>query len=91
MNTGVMFAALALPEMILGPISGWLVDRTGSKLVTLIGFTLLCLALFSFVIPVGPATPKQIAILVSVLIFNGYYLPRGINQDAQRRLLGHLL
>jgi len=67
-----MFAALSLPEMILGPVTGWLVDRAGSKIVALIGFIALCPALFLLVIPTGPATSRQIAALVGILIYNGY-------------------
>ena len=67
-----MFAALAVPQMILSPVSGWFVDRVGSKLVAVIGFITLCPALFLLAIPTGPATLGQISSLVAVLMFNGY-------------------
>lgn len=67
-----MFAALAVPEMILGPVAGWIVDHYGSKLAALIGFISLCPAMFLLVIPTGPATSTQIIILVAILLFNGY-------------------
>jgi nitrate/nitrite transporter NarK len=72
LTTGAMFAALAVPEMILGPVAGWIVDKYGSKLAGLIGFMVLCPSLFLLVIPTGPATPTQIVMFVGILIINGY-------------------
>jgi len=72
LTSGAMFAALAVPEMVLGPIAGWTVDRYGSKLAALIGFVFLCPGLFLLVIPTGPATPAQIVMLVGILIINGH-------------------
>jgi nitrate/nitrite transporter NarK len=72
LTSGAMFAALAVPEIILGPVAGLIVDKYGSKLAALIGFVSLCPALFLLVVPSGPATPRQITILVAILLFNGY-------------------
>lgn len=72
MTSGAVFAALAVPEIVLGPVAGWIVDHYGSKVTAFIGFTLLCPALFLLVIPTGPATAIQIIILVAILFFNGY-------------------
>jgi nitrate/nitrite transporter NarK len=67
-----MFAALAIPEMILGPVAGWIVDKYGSKRAAFIGFMALCPAMYLMIIPTGPATPTQIIILVVILFLNGY-------------------
>lgn len=64
---------MAVPEMVLGPVAGWIVDNYGSKLTAIIGFTVLCPAIFLLVIPTGPATASQILILVAILLFNGYF------------------
>lgn len=74
LTSGAMFAALAVPEMILGPVAGWIVDNYGSKLAALIGFVTLCPGLFLLVIPTGPATASQIGSLVAILLFVGYIM-----------------
>jgi nitrate/nitrite transporter NarK len=74
LTSGSVFCALALPEMLLGPLSGWLTDRYGTKLVALFGFLALCPALFLLIIPMGPATPAQILSLIGILALNGYTL-----------------
>jgi nitrate/nitrite transporter NarK len=71
LTSGAMFAALAVPEMILGPVAGWIVDNYGSKLAALIGFVTLCPGLFLLIIPTGPATAGQIGSLVTILLFVG--------------------
>jgi len=71
LTSGAMFTAVALPEVVFGPIAGWIVDRYGSKLTALIGYLLVCLGLFLLVIPTGPASPSQIIILIAILVFNG--------------------
>ena len=71
LTSGAMFAALAIPETVLGPIAGWMVDNYGSKLAALIGFAFLCPSLFLLASPTGPATPSQIIMFVGILIING--------------------
>jgi nitrate/nitrite transporter NarK len=71
LTSGAMFAALAVPEIILGPIAGWIVDNHGSKLTALIGFITLCPGMFLLVLPHGPATASQISSLVFILLFTG--------------------
>lgn len=71
LTSGAMFAAVAIPEMILGPVAGWIVDHYGSKRAALIGFVALCPALFLLIIPTGPATPVQIISLIVILLLNG--------------------
>ena len=72
LTSGAMFAAVSLPEMTLGPVAGWVVDRYGTKRAALIGYASLCPALFLLILPTGPATPTQIISLVAILSFNGY-------------------
>jgi nitrate/nitrite transporter NarK len=71
LEIGAMFAALAVPEVILGPVGGWIVDNYGSKLAGLIGFTLLCPAMCVLVLPTGPATSQQISLFVGLLLVAG--------------------
>ena len=73
LTSGAMFAALAVPEMILGPVAGWIVDHYGSKLAALIGFVTLCPGMFLLVLPHGPPTAPQITSLVFILLFIGYF------------------
>lgn len=71
LTSGAAFIALALPEVVLGPVSGLIVDRYGPRLAALIGYITLCPSLFLFILPTGPASPSQIALLIAVLTFNG--------------------
>jgi MFS family permease len=73
-TSGAMFAAVAVPEMLLGPLAGWLVDRVGPKIVAFFGFLTLAPGIFLMSIPAGPATPTQIISFIGVLILNGYYV-----------------
>ena len=66
-----MFAAIYVPEMVLGPVAGWLVDRVGPKLVASIGFVTLCPGLLLLALPTGPATTTQVVSLVIILLLNG--------------------
>jgi len=72
LTSGAAFASLAVPEIVLGPVAGWVVDRYGSKLSALIGFLPLCPLLFLLVIPQAPASPMQIFMLILLLLLNGY-------------------
>ncbi|KAI4209148.1 MAG: hypothetical protein LQ351_007900 [Letrouitia transgressa] len=38
LNAGLLFIALVLPYLLLGPVAGWAVDRYGTKLVSVMGF-----------------------------------------------------
>jgi len=71
LTSGAMFSALAIPEIILGPVSGWIVDKYGSKFCALLGFISLCPLLCLLVIPTGPANAPQIFLLTSLLVLNG--------------------
>ncbi|OJJ33487.1 hypothetical protein ASPWEDRAFT_115097 [Aspergillus wentii DTO 134E9] len=41
LQTGLIFAALQAPNMLLSPLCGWLRDRMGTRLPTAVGFILL--------------------------------------------------
>jgi len=73
LQIGTMFAALAVPEIILGPVAGWIVDNYGSKLAGLIGFISLCPSMCLLVLPAGPATSAQIGLFVGLLLLAGYF------------------
>lgn len=38
LNAGLLFIALVLPYLVLGPVAGWAVDRYGTKPAAVIGF-----------------------------------------------------
>ncbi|KAL8948454.1 MAG: hypothetical protein Q9222_005362 [Ikaeria aurantiellina] len=38
LKSGLLFIALVLPYLLLGPVAGWLVDRYGSKPAAVLGF-----------------------------------------------------
>jgi nitrate/nitrite transporter NarK len=71
LTSGAVFVALSLPEMALGPVAGWLVDKYGSKVTAGIGFLGILPAIILLVLPTGPATTSQIVSLVAILFFNG--------------------
>jgi Na+/melibiose symporter-like transporter len=70
--TGGMFAARCVPEIILAPFAGWIVNRHGTKVGAVIGLIPLCPALFLLSAPKGPAIPSQIGMLISILFLNGF-------------------
>lgn len=45
LRAGLLFIAIVLPYLLLGPVAGWAVDRYGPKPVSTIGFGHLALAL----------------------------------------------
>lgn len=45
LKAGLLFIAIVLPYLILGPIAGWAVDRYGPKPASTIGFSYLALVL----------------------------------------------
>lgn len=48
LETGLFLAAASVITLVLAPLSGWLSDKVGSRLLCTVGMTLLCLALFLF-------------------------------------------
>ena len=71
MTSGAAFIALSVPEMVVGPLSGLIVDRYGPRLAALIGFISLCPSMLLFTLPTGPTSPSQVFLLIAVLVFNG--------------------
>ncbi|KAL9045246.1 MAG: hypothetical protein Q9214_001682 [Letrouitia sp. 1 TL-2023] len=55
LNAGLLFIALVLPYLLLGPVAGWAVDRFGTKTVSVVGFGYLVpvLVLLRWVRPGG--------------------------------------
>ncbi|KAI2466182.1 MFS transporter-like protein [Annulohypoxylon bovei var. microspora] len=45
LNAGLLFIALDVPYLILGPVAGWAVDRYGAKVASVLGFGYLVPAL----------------------------------------------
>lgn len=41
LKSGLLFIALIVPSLLLGPISGWVVDRYGPKIMAVIGYCIL--------------------------------------------------
>lgn len=60
LKAGLLFIAIVLPYLILGPIAGWAVDRYGPKPASTIGFSYLALVL-TLLRLVRPGSTVQIA------------------------------
>ncbi len=45
-KTGLLLAAVSITSIVLGPLSGWLSDKVGTRLLCTVGLALTCLALF---------------------------------------------
>ena len=45
-QAGLLLAATSTASLLVGPVSGWLSDKTGSRILCTIGMTLICTALF---------------------------------------------
>lgn len=45
-TAGLLFAVVSISSLIIGPISGWLSDRIGYRLLCTVGITLMCGGLF---------------------------------------------
>ncbi|KAL9610382.1 MAG: hypothetical protein Q9167_004922 [Letrouitia subvulpina] len=70
LNAGLLFIALVLPYLLVGPVAGWAVDRYGTKPVSVVGFGYLVpvLVLLRWVRPGGTT---QIAIYCVFLTLCG--------------------
>ncbi|KAI1441271.1 MFS transporter-like protein [Annulohypoxylon stygium] len=51
LHAGLLFIALDVPYLILGPVAGWAVDRYGTKLASVLGFGYLVPALILLRLP----------------------------------------
>jgi EmrB/QacA subfamily drug resistance transporter len=45
-RTGLIFATISFTALIVGPVSGWLSDKVGSRILCTVGIALICSALF---------------------------------------------
>ena len=45
-QSGLLFAAISAMALVVGPVSGWLSDKTGSRILCTAGMTLISTALF---------------------------------------------
>jgi MFS family permease len=68
LRAGLLFLALGLPTLILGPPAGWAVDRFGTKPAAALGFAYITpvLACLRFVQPGGPAEIRLYAIFLAL-------------------------
>jgi MFS family permease len=68
LRAGLLFLALGIPTLILGPPAGWAVDRFGTKPAAAIGFAYITpvLACLRFVQPGGPVEIRLYAILLAL-------------------------
>ena len=70
LKAGLLFIALVLPYLLLGPIAGWLVDRYGTKPAGVIGFGYLVPVLILLRVPHAGGT-DQIVIFCAILALCG--------------------
>jgi len=45
-RTGLIFATISFTALIVGPVSGWLSDKVGSRILCTVGIALICTAIF---------------------------------------------
>lgn len=70
LQAGLIFVALILPYLILGPIAGWTVDRYGPKPAAVVGFGYLAPVLILLRL-VQPGGKTQIIVYCALLAFCG--------------------
>ena len=70
LQAGLIFVALILPYLILGPIAGWTVDRYGPKPAAVLGFGYLAPALILLRL-VRPGGKSQIIVYCVLLALSG--------------------
>ncbi|KAI1840434.1 hypothetical protein JX266_013361 [Neoarthrinium moseri] len=73
LKAGLLFIALDIPYLVLGPLAGWAVDKYGTKLAGVIGFAYLVPVLVLLRLPTeGFATgTNNIIIYCAILALNG--------------------
>ncbi|KAL8708063.1 MAG: hypothetical protein Q9220_006995 [cf. Caloplaca sp. 1 TL-2023] len=70
LKSGLLFIALVLPYLVLGPVAGWMVDRYGSKPAAVLGFGYLVPVLILLRLA-RPGGTSEIAIYCALLAFCG--------------------
>ncbi|KAF2963428.1 hypothetical protein GQX73_g10153 [Xylaria multiplex] len=73
LKAGLLFIALDVPYLLLGPVAGWAVDRYGTKRAAVIGFGWMVPALILLRLPSGELLPrpKNIILYCALLALNG--------------------
>lgn len=77
LKAGLLFLPLGISDLCLGPVFGWAIDRYGTKLFSVLGFSWLIPMLVLLRLPVKPAISGRldrghlIALYSSVLALNG--------------------
>ncbi|KAJ5628892.1 hypothetical protein N7490_011120 [Penicillium lividum] len=76
MESGLMFAALQIPRLMMSPFVGWLKDRVGTKVPTAFGFALLAPLMWLVGVPGSvqdsPIGNRGPALYVATMIFIGF-------------------
>ncbi|KAI1475890.1 MFS general substrate transporter [Daldinia eschscholtzii] len=73
LQAGLLFIALDVPYLILGPVAGWAVDRYGTKLAAVVGFGYLVPTLILLRLPSDNILPgkSNIILYCALLALNG--------------------
>ncbi|EXJ81010.1 hypothetical protein A1O3_07298 [Capronia epimyces CBS 606.96] len=74
LQAGLLFIALDVPYLLLGPLAGWAVDRYGTKPASMFGFGYLVPALILLRLPTDHVTPgrtENIVLYCGLLALNG--------------------
>ncbi|KAI2603131.1 MFS general substrate transporter [Hypoxylon fragiforme] len=73
LQAGLLFIALDVPYLVLGPIAGWAVDRYGTKMAAVIGFGYLVPVLILLRLPSDNPLPgnSNIILYCALLALNG--------------------
>lgn len=74
LQAGLLFIALDVPYLVLGPLAGWAVDRYGTKPAAVLGFGYLVPTLILLRLPSDKITPSRhtnIVLTCALLSLNG--------------------
>ncbi|KAI0530015.1 major facilitator superfamily domain-containing protein [Xylaria digitata] len=73
LKAGLLFIALDVPYLLLGPVAGWAVDRYGTKRTAVIGFGWMVPVLILLRLPPAELLPrsKNIILYCAILALNG--------------------
>ncbi|KAJ2976168.1 hypothetical protein NUW58_g8158 [Xylaria curta] len=73
LKAGLLFIALDVPYLLLGPVAGWAVDRYGTKLAAVVGFGWMAPMLVLLRLPSDELLPKpkNIILYCALLALNG--------------------
>ncbi|GAW17779.1 hypothetical protein ANO14919_072460 [Xylariales sp. No.14919] len=73
LRAGLLFIALDVPYLLLGPVAGWAVDRYGTKRAAVIGFGWMVPVLILLRLPSDEILPKSknIVLYCALLALNG--------------------